>query len=323
MRYTKNHDGLYGSPQQIGYAMQPQQQFFTPQVTVKDNKGHTYNVNMDNSVPYLNLNPKVVNDFLKMEQFAEDASGRGPAGPGLAGNVQRDLKQFVLMKAIGVDDDYLDQFRDSTGIPKSNNEVWKMLCNFYNQEYLQKQNVGRSTQYRYWLNDVLYRYASHHYPGVSDLSKNAIVSFYLNKCHKKSSGSIPSFEERASYVSRTGAVTNETIGDQIRGLNQFNKAMLSSNAPMQLAGQQLLRAAFTNDGRKRKSRKSKSRKSRKSRKSKRKSRKSKSKKSKRKSRSKSRSKKLKKLEKELEEMLMHSKKKSKRKPSKKRKRRSA
>ena len=128
MRITKkNHDGLYGSPQQIGYAMQPQQQF-TPQVTVTDNKGHTYNVNVDNSVPHLNLTPKIVKDFQKMEQFVENAAA---SGPGAA--VQQNLKQFVLMKAIGMDDDYLDQFRDSSGIPQSNNQVWKTLCQFYNQ----------------------------------------------------------------------------------------------------------------------------------------------------------------------------------------------
>jgi hypothetical protein len=136
MRYTKNHDGLYGSPQQIGYAMQPQQQFLSPMVTVEDNKGHKYNVSMDNSVPYLGLTPKVVKDFAKMERFIEQASGAGGVAPGAPATTQQNLKQFVLMKAIGMDEDYLDQFRDNTGIPQSNNEVWKTLCNFYNQEYL-------------------------------------------------------------------------------------------------------------------------------------------------------------------------------------------
>ena len=88
MRYTKNNDGFNGS-QQFGYAMQPQQQLFSPQVTVKDNKGHQYSVNMDMSVPYLGLTPKMVKDFKQMEKFVKDTSGA---------NV-KELKQFVLLQA--------------------------------------------------------------------------------------------------------------------------------------------------------------------------------------------------------------------------------
>ena len=318
MRYTKKYnDGgpSYGrSPMQIEqqsqpnffYGQQPQQ--MTPTINVQDTAGHTYQVGMDISVPNLNLTPEMVEDFQTIENFVDDSANNATQD-----TLQKNLKHFVLMKAVGMPERLLTSFRRKTKIPISHNGVWDKLCELYQREYLNQFSIGRNTQFQYWLPSVLYRYGTHHYPDVSDKAKNAIVTYYLSKCHMESMKSNPTFTEQASYLTATG-FDREDISDQIGSFTKLNNLNLRGNPN---ASKYLVKM-FQEDGRKRSKRKSGRKSKRKSgRKSKRKS-----KKSKRKSRSRSRSRKLKKLENELEEMLMHAKKKSKRKPSKKRKRRS-
>ena len=190
MRYTKNNDGFYNVPQQMGYA---QTQRFTPQVTIKDDQDHIYNVSMDMSVPYISLTPKMVKDFKKMEDFIKGTTSSGPGK-------SAELKQLVLMKAIGMDEDYVEQYREEKSIPQSNNSVWKLLCQFYNQEFLQQHgqsfSINKDYQFNTWVKNVLLRYGTHHYPGVSDDKKIAIVRFYLVKCHDKNKDSIPDFRDK-------------------------------------------------------------------------------------------------------------------------------
>ena len=154
MRYTKSKKRFDGN-QTMFYNPNQQQQSFQPQaqVMIKDSQGHTFQIQKDMSVPDLGLTPKMVNDFKQMEDYY----GKAPSD-----KQQKDLKQLLMLKAIGTNDQYLDSYRDTNKIPNSNNHVWNILCNYYTQNF-RMSYIDQRSQFKYWLAGVLSKYATHHY----------------------------------------------------------------------------------------------------------------------------------------------------------------
>jgi len=153
-----------------------------------------YMLPYDDSVPDLGLTKQIFNEFRRMEKYYRADTKLDAQGNVLTNQAtsvdDATLKKIIMLKALGTDDNYIDAYREEQGIPKSNNRVNKILCNYYAQNFNDSND-----EFKYWLGRVLKAYTTHEYPGVTTKDVLALVAFYLVKCHESVVGDMDNLEE--------------------------------------------------------------------------------------------------------------------------------